>query len=372
MTIRVGTGFYITSALGVGGVDAEGTVLLASDLGQIVNIQTDGSLVPGNAAMNTGDSFIVDTDGDNDFSDEASTTQIDNDRYSSSTITYADGSTSNITLELVSLSDGTQAIVVNDVAAGRINAASDQIQSITLGSFNSRFDNRYNQANFTNNITNTVVCFCEETLIQTPTGEQMVGALAAGDDVVTAQDGIQKIVWIGKHRLSTAQLVASPHLRPVRIKAGALAEGAPHTDLLVSPQHRLLIASKIAERMFGQREVFIPAIKLLQLDKVEQVTSVAPVTYVHILLETHQVIFANGALAESLFTGPQTLQALSDQALREIFELFPELDAGGQLIPLAHPSIEKQSLVNTLLARHHRNRKQLVMLEALDGSEARF
>lgn len=368
MAVLVGSGFYLSTALGVAGTAAEGTVLSAGDLGQVFNIQTDGTNTPGNNAMNVGDSIIVDTNDDGDFSDEASTTQTDNDRYINSTVTYADGSTSSVTLELISLSDGSQAILVQDPTVGTINAASDQIQSITLGTFNTRFDNRYNQANFNNTITNTVVCFCENTRVQTPTGERTIGILEAGDEVVTVRNGTQKIIWIGKRNLSSAQLVASPHLKPVCICTGALGEGLPRADLLVSPQHRILIVSKVAERMFGQKEIFVPAIKLVGADGIVQVGSVAPITYVHLLFETHQVIFANGAPAESLHTGPQALQALPKKARKEIFEVFPELGATGQTTPLARPTVQRQALVSTLLARHQKNGKPLVLLDTPDDS----
>jgi hypothetical protein len=363
MTVLIGNGFHLSSALGVAGTAAEGTVLSASDLGQVIDIQTDGSLARSNGQMHAGDSFIVDTDSDGDFSDEVSTTQIDNDRFVNSTVTYADGSTSNVTLELVTLSDGSQAILVSDAGANNINAASDQIQSITLGTFSTNFDNRYNQGNFNNTITNSVVCYCEETKILTPTGDRVIGNLVAGDEVLTAKNGVQKVVWAGKCKLSSAQLVASPHLKPVRIRAGALGDGIPQVDLQVSPQHRIFIASKIAERMFGQREVLVPAIKLIAADGIEQVTSVAPVSYVHILFETHQVIFANGALAESLYTGPHALQALTEKSRKEIFELFPELDVQSQTVPTAYPTVQRQVLVNKLLARHRKNGKQLVKIE---------
>ena len=337
--ILVGNGFYLPTALSVGGVDAEGTLISAGDLSQVFDIQTDGSLEGGVNAMNVGDSIVVDTNDDGDFSDETPTAQTDNDRYTGSTITYADGSTSNATLELISLSDGTQAILVNGGAANRINAASDQIQSITLGTFSNAFEDRYNQANFNNTITNTVVCFCRKTRVLTPSGEQEIETLAVGDEVITAEDGARKVVWIGERTLSTAQLVASPHLRPVRIRAGALGEGVPRTDLLVSPQHRLLAVSKIAERMFGQREIFIPAIKLVGTAGIEEEISFAPVCYVHILLEKHQVIFANGAPAESLHTGPNALRAMTDEVRQEILEIFPEVEDTEQVEDLARPTV---------------------------------
>ena len=361
MTVLVGNGFHLTTAIGAAGSAANGTVLSATDLGQVIQIQTDGSLAGNNNQMHIGDSFIVDNDEDGDFSDEVATTQTDNDRFSGSTVTYADGSTSNVTLELVTLSDGTQAILLTDASIGGINAASAQIQSITLGTFNTTFDNRYNQSNFNNTISNNVVCFCETTQVVTPTGERMIGSLIAGDEVTTMHTGPQKVLWIGKRKLSSAQLVASPHLRPVRIRAGALGEGIPKTDLLVSQQHRILLVSKIAERMFGQREILVPAIKLVGADGVEQVASVAPITYVHILFEAHQIIFANGALAESFYTGPQALLALLDDARKEIHEIFPELENASQVTPHARQTIQRQALVNKLLERHQKNRKPLVL-----------
>ena len=360
MTVLVGNGFYLPTALGVSGA-AQGTVLTAGDLLQVFDIQTDASLANGINAMHAGDSIIVDTDSDGDFTDETQTTQTDNDRFVNSTVTFADGTTTTVTLELVSLSDGSQAILIQDPFVRFVNGGSDEIQSITLGTFNTQFDNRYSQANFNNTITNTVVCFCETTRLRTPKGEQTIGSLAAGDEVITADDGPQIIKWIGTRPLSSAQLVASPHLRPICISAGALGDGIPESDLMVSPQHRILIISKIAERMFGQREIFVPAIKLLGVDGIEQVTSFKPVTYVHVLFTKHQIVFANGACAESLFTGPQAFKALPPEARKEILEIFPNLLEEDQFQTCAHPTLQKQALVDELLERHRKNHKHLVL-----------
>ena len=361
MPVLVGNGFYLSTALAAGGAAANGTVLSWSDLGETLDIRTNSNLAGQNSNMNIGDGFVVDTDDDGSFADEAATTQIDNDRYSNSTVTYADGSTTNLTLELVTLSDGSQVIVGADNTVGFINAAASQISSITLGTFNNTFNNYYNQRNFTNTITNTIVCFDDKTLIQTPSGHQEIGTMKAGDRVVTVDEGAQKIAWIGKRTLSSAQLVAFPHLKPVRIRADALGGGVPRRDLLVSPQHRILLVSKVAERMFGQEEIFVPAIKLVGVEGIEQVTSCAPVTYVHMLFEAHQIVFANGAMAESLYTGPQALEALSDVARNEIFEIFPELKSNSRATPLTRVAIQKRTQVDDLLARHKKNRKQLVL-----------
>lgn len=362
MTVRTGSGFYLSTGLGVSGTGAEGTVIGAGTLGQIYDIRSDGAPVSSNGGMHAGDNIQVDTDDDGDFSDEAATTQTDNDRYVNSTITYGDGSTSTATIELVTLSDGSQVMLVQDGYIGDINAATAPIFSITLGTFNTNFNNRYNQVNFNNTITNTVVCFRDDTLIATPDGERSIGTLKAGDTVLTADNNTHKIAWIGTRALSIVDQIAAPKLRPVRIRAGVLGDGLPHKDLFVSPQHRILIASKIAERMFGSREILVPAIKLIEMDGIDQVEHVRPIVYVHLLLDSHQILLANGAPAESLFTGEQALQSLSHSARAEISALFPDLSAKDRSVPLACKSVRRNADVNALLMRHLKNDKHLVTL----------
>ena len=44
--------------------------------------------------------------------------------------------------------------------------------------------------------------------------------------------------------MTGARLYAMPHLRPIRFRAGALGQGRPEDDLLVSPQHRMLVQGR--------------------------------------------------------------------------------------------------------------------------------
>ena len=107
---------------------------------------------------------------------------------------------------------------------------------------------------------NTVVpCFTSGTQIETPNGPRAVETLSVGDEVLTLDHGPQHIRWIGTRHLSRDDLIAKHKLLPVRIKAGALGNGLPHRDLLVSPQHRMLVRSAIAVRMFDAKEVLVPA-----------------------------------------------------------------------------------------------------------------
>ena len=81
----------------------------------------------------------------------------------------------------------------------------------------------------------TPPCFVAGTLIEGLDGPRPVESLKAGDVVVTRDAGPQPILWIGKSTFDAAALAANPDLLPVRIKAGAISDGAPSRDLLVSP-----------------------------------------------------------------------------------------------------------------------------------------
>jgi hypothetical protein len=130
-------------------------------------------------------------------------------------------------------------------------------------------------------------CFAKGTKILTPTGEKNIEDLSAGDAVETIDNGVQHIRWVGKSVLCSEQLRAFPNLCPIKINAGALGKNSPAQDLTVSPQHRILVRSKIAERMFGTAEVLIPAIKLVELSWISQVLDAEGIEYYHMLFDQH-------------------------------------------------------------------------------------
>lgn len=204
-----------------------------------------------------------------------------------------------------------------------------------------------------------VICFTAGTLIETALGPRPVEFLKAGDLVLTADHGLQPIRWIGGRRLGLKELAANPKLRPVRIEAGALGSGLPERDLLVSRQHRVLIRSKIAVRMFDATEILIPAIKLTEVPGVFVDEDVDCAEYFHMLFDKHQIIYAEGTPAESLFTGPGALNAISQRAREEIRLLFPEaaeLDHAPVPVRFMPPGkMQKQ-----LIVRHIKNRQPLI------------
>ena len=201
-----------------------------------------------------------------------------------------------------------------------------------------------------------IPCFARGTLIATNRGELPVEQLGVDDLVVTRDHGLRPVRWIGSRVLDSVDLAAAPRLRPIRIRAGALGHGLPRLDLLLSPQHRVLVRSNIAQRMFGCAEVLVAAKQLLAIDGFDQVDT-SEVEYFHILFDQHEIVQSNGAETESLYTGAQALEAVGTAARDEILTLFPELrdtpaEAARPLIPGAR--------ARQLAERHVRNRKDLV------------
>lgn len=176
-------------------------------------------------------------------------------------------------------------------------------------------------------------CFARGTMIATDRGEVAVEDLRAGDLVMTRDNGLQPLRWIASAAVSAEKLDLMPALRPIRIRAGALGGGAPVRDLLVSPQHRILVSSRISARMFGEAEVLIAAKHLLGIDGIEVARDVSEVTYFHLLLDRHEVLTSDGAQTESLYLGSEARKAIGAEAWREIAVLFPELAEGADVPP---------------------------------------
>ncbi|MBT3140765.1 hypothetical protein DS909_15865 [Phaeobacter gallaeciensis] len=169
-----------------------------------------------------------------------------------------------------------------------------------------------------------IPCFTPGTLIATPKGERRVEDLQVGDRVITRDNGIQDIKWIGTRQLDTKELAHAAHLNPILIREGALGNGLPERDMMVSPNHRVLVANDKTALYFEDREVLVAAKHLTGLEGVD-VVEVSNVTYVHFMFDQHEVVLSDGAWTESFQPGDQTLAGMGNAQRTEIFELFPEL-----------------------------------------------
>ncbi|WP_374376162.1 Hint domain-containing protein, partial [Tabrizicola sp.] len=184
-----------------------------------------------------------------------------------------------------------------------------------------------------------IVCFTPGTQILTDRGAIAVETLVPGDLVVTRDNGLQPLRWVGSRHLSRAELQARPALQPVRISAGALPAG-PDRSMLVSPQHRVLIEGMRAEMYFGESEVLVPAKHLTGLAEITRALPAEGVTYVHILFDRHEIVQSDGIWTESFQPAERTLNALDEAARTEVLELFPELAADATGFPAARLSLK--------------------------------
>lgn len=169
-----------------------------------------------------------------------------------------------------------------------------------------------------------VVCFTPGARIATPGGEVPVEAIRVGDRVTTMDNGPQPVRWIGRRRIAGRALAAAPHLKPVLIRAGSLGN---RRDLLVSPQHRMLIHGGTADAAGGWPQTLIRAKHLAEIcdGRWRFARGKTAVDYIHLMFDAHQIIFAEGAATESFYPGPMALNGLGRSARREPFEIFPDL-----------------------------------------------
>jgi len=124
--------------------------------------------------------------------------------------------------------------------------------------------------------------------------------------------------------MSGEELTAKEHLRPVLIRQGALGNDLPERDMMVSPQHRVLVANDKTALYFEEREVLVAAKHLTDMEGID-VVEVSHTSYIHVMFDQHEVILSDGTWTESFQPGDMSLAGVGDAARDEILELFPEL-----------------------------------------------
>jgi hypothetical protein len=170
------------------------------------------------------------------------------------------------------------------------------------------------------------VCLCAGTLVRTPCGVRKVESLRAGDLVLNDLGEARPIVWIGQLKLSLANLIAYPQHRPIRIAAGAFGRNMPESDLLVSPQHRVVYEGPLADLLFAESRVLVAA-KHLVGTLAEQVRPVSDVTYYHVLLEDHDLLVTNGLATESFQPARRMIDIMPDDMQAVVLSVIEALGA---------------------------------------------
>ncbi|NOC44555.1 Hint domain-containing protein [Ruegeria sp. HKCCD7559] len=244
------------------------------------------------------------------------------------TITYFDGSTARISAVLAQDVDG------NTYLMPEFSDNSDQsaleagpVRSITL---NSLAGNRYSGLTSRREDWDLVPCFTPGTMIRTEQGVRPIETLSVGDRIETHDHGLQPLRWMGRRTVKAT----GPHA-PVLFKAGAIGNTR---DLLVSQQHRMLIGDWRLELYTGHCEALAPAKHLVNGSDII-LRPGGLVTYIHLLFDRHELLWAEDCLSESFHPGAHIWDSLGSAARQEILSLFPELSLNGVAAygPLARP-----------------------------------
>lgn len=165
-----------------------------------------------------------------------------------------------------------------------------------------------------------IACFGKGTMIRTEFGDQSIETLEPGQLVMTRDNGLQPIRWVGRRTVTTEDTLA-----PIRFAKGTF--GAT-SDLWLSPQHRVLISDVWSELLFGESEVLVKAKDLINDQTIRIDRSKPEITYFHLLMDNHEILLSNGMATESFLPGPETLPDYDAETQKELLRLFPCLASG--------------------------------------------
>jgi len=171
----------------------------------------------------------------------------------------------------------------------------------------------------------SVICFTPGTRLRTEAGEVAIEDLGPGDRLLTRDSGPQAVLWTGHRRMSGARLFAMPDQRPIRLRRGALGVDRPEDDLVVSPEHRVLVTGCAARELWGEPEVLVRAADLVGDRYITVDHSLRETWYIHLMLERHEVIWANGLEVETFHPGFMGFEHLSAGQRDLLLDLRPEL-----------------------------------------------
>jgi fibronectin-binding autotransporter adhesin len=183
-------------------------------------------------------------------------------------------------------------------------------------------------------VNNTTPCYCRGTMILTVRGEIPVEALEIGDHLVTLSGATKQIKWIGRRSYDGRFVKGKREVLPIVIAAGALGDGVPWRDLWVSPEHALYLDGSL-----------VPAKLLVNGMTITQVDAVSELEYFHIEVEPHDVIYAEGAPAETyiecnnrlVFQNAQEFAALYPDARNNTGEFYAaRLEDGDPSVKVIH------------------------------------
>ncbi len=134
-------------------------------------------------------------------------------------------------------------------------------------------------------------CYASGSRIRAARGDVEVEFLVAGQQVVVVRDDrriLEPVKWVGYTYVDVARHPRPEDVAPIRFRKGAIAEQQPVRDLLVSPEHCLIIGG-----------LCIPAKLLVNGGSILSERNRQPFKYYHVELERHGILLAENTPAES-------------------------------------------------------------------------
>lgn len=154
------------------------------------------------------------------------------------------------------------------------------------------------------------ICFMSGTMIRTPEGDVPVEVLKRGDLVTTTDGRAMPVTWVGRQTVS--RIFADPlRVLPIRIKAGAFADNVPSRDLLLSPDHAVLVDGALI-----QTGALVNGASIVRETRVPTIF-----TYYHVELDDHSLILAENTPAETFV---DNVDRLNFDNWAEYQALYPE------------------------------------------------
>ncbi|MEK1931935.1 MAG: Hint domain-containing protein [Pararhizobium sp.] len=157
------------------------------------------------------------------------------------------------------------------------------------------------------------MCFLRGTSIMTPSGEVCIENLKIGDHVETVRGEAMAVKWIGRHLYKPSGTSWNDSVVPIRVSRHALDHQTPHRDLYLSPGHALLI-----DDVLIRAKDLVNGISIAPALPADRKT----IEYFHIVLDTHDVILAEGAPAETFLLEAHNFEDFTNFV--EFARLYPD------------------------------------------------
>ncbi len=178
-----------------------------------------------------------------------------------------------------------------------------------------------------------IPCFVRGSKIETGDGPKLVEDLKVGDYVLTLDNGLQQIRWIGR-----VKVPSSGKFAPIVVSQGALGN---RQELRVSPEHRVLISGWKAELLYGLDQVLVAAKHLCNGNTIYRSCDGEPVEYFHLMFDQHELLLSSGLWSESYFVDPSRVEFLPSPIETELRTLFPETSKTYRTMVIARPTLKR-------------------------------